>query len=99
MARKAKSLKGEEVDFDLLKTKEELSGKAPILEVKDREDFVHTKRRTRGRKALMDRLKKNKQAKSEPNTEKKKPEPKSSSSETKTTKKKTSKRKIVKKDK
>jgi len=60
MARKVKSIKGEEVDFDLLKTKQELGEKERVLEVRDREDFVHTKRRTRGRAALLDRLNKNK---------------------------------------
>jgi len=55
-----KSLKGEEIDFDLLKTKQELGQKETVLEVRDREDFVHTKRRTRGRAALIQRLNKNK---------------------------------------
>jgi len=92
MARKVKSLKGEEIDFDLLKTKQELGQKETVLEVRDREDFVHTKRRTRGRAALIQRLNKNKKTReSRSNEETSKV---GRESETTTTKK----RKIVKKD-
>jgi len=92
MARKVKSLKGEEIDFDLLKTKQELGQKETVLEVRDREDFVHTKRRTRGRAALIQRLNKNKKTReSRSNEETSKV---GRESETTTTKK----RKIVKKN-
>lgn len=97
MARKIKSLKGEEVDFDLLKTKQELGDKERVLEVRDREDFVHTKRRTRGRAALLQRLNKNKAAREEANRAEAKSETTSETSTTSNTKKK-KKRKIVKKD-
>jgi len=98
MARKVKSLKGEDVDFDLLKTKQELGKKERVLEVRDREDFVHIKRRTRGRAALLQRLNKNKKerevsAKAETSTTSS--ESAKTSNETTRTKKK---RKIVKKD-
>lgn len=87
-----KSLKGEEIDFDLLKTKQELGQKETVLEVRDREDFVHTKRRTRGRAALIQRLNKNKKTReSRSNEETSKV---GRESETTTTKK----RKIVKKN-
>lgn len=99
MARKVKSIKGEVVDFDLLKTKEQLGEKERVLEVRDREDFVHTKRRTRGRAALLKRLNKNKKAREESSKEESKASESkieaSSKTETKKTKKK---RKIVKKD-
>ena len=96
MARKVRSMKGEEVDFDLLKTKQEIGDKERVLEVRDREDFVHTKRRTRGRAALLKRLNKNKQDRvnnDSPENTKSKTEP---GSNTKSTPK--NKRKIVKKD-
>lgn len=49
MSRKARSVRGEEVDFDLLEIKSKMqSGDKPV-EVKVREDFVHLKRRRRGR--------------------------------------------------
>lgn len=93
MARKIRSLKGEEVDFDLLKTKQELGEKDRVLEVRDREDFVHTKRRTRGRAALLQRLNKSKASRTDDHTTK--TEADTSLPKTTTPSKK---RKIVKKD-
>lgn len=105
--RIGKSAKGEEVDFDLLETKQKMENNKPrAMEVKQREDFVHTKRRSRGRRAVMQRLKEKKDAEARKETSKtkkktssvKKESPKSTSekSSTKRTKKKT--RKIVKDD-
>lgn len=55
--RTTKSVKGEEVDFDLLETKQKMETNKPkVLEVKQREDFVHTKRRSRGRRSVMQKL-------------------------------------------
>lgn len=48
MSKKATSMRGEEVDFDLLDIKEKMQQKSKPLEVKTREDFVHMKRRRRG---------------------------------------------------
>lgn len=57
MSRKTTSIKGEEVDFDLLETKQNLENKKPqALEVKQRQDFVHKKRRSRGRSAAMEKI-------------------------------------------
>lgn len=105
--RTAKSIKGEEVDFDLLETKQKIEENKPrVLEVRQREDFVHTKRKSRGRKAVMDRIRKKKEkapTDSEPkkntlNTTTKETESKNTSTgKKKTTSKKRGKRKIVKK--
>lgn len=48
MSRKAKSARGEEVDFDLLQVKSNIQKTDKPLDVKTREDFVHLKRRRRG---------------------------------------------------
>lgn len=57
MSRKTTSVKGEEVDFDILETKQNLESKKPqALEVKQRQDFVHKKRRSRGRSSAMEKI-------------------------------------------
>lgn len=94
MATKVKSVRGEMVDFDLLRTKQELSEKDPVLEVRDREDFVHTKRRTRGRAALIKRLNEKKNSSNTTQREENKEDDNSSTAP----KKNKPKRKIVKKD-
>jgi len=48
MARKIRSMKGEEVDFDLLQIKSRLEKTEKPVDVKTREDFVHMKRKRRG---------------------------------------------------
>lgn len=58
MARKTLSMKGEEVDFDLLDIKAKMQKGDKPLEVKTREDFVHMKRRRRGSTRFDDLLKK-----------------------------------------
>ena len=99
--RVAKSARGEEVDFDLLQTKQSIEENKPrVLEVKQREDFVHSRRRSRGRKSVMDRLRQSKQSaqktKEPKKTEGSKDKP---SKKPETTKKSLSKRKIVKDNK
>lgn len=57
MSRKTVSVKGEQLDFDILETKQNLENKKPqALEVKQRQDFVHKKRRSRGRSAAMEKI-------------------------------------------
>lgn len=58
MSRKTVSMKGEEVDFDLLDIKAKMQKGDKPLEVKTREDFVHMKRRRRGSTRFDDLLKK-----------------------------------------
>lgn len=61
MSRKATSVKGEIVDFDLLETKQKLEQNKPrVMEVKEREDFVHRRRKTRGRRSAINKIKENK---------------------------------------
>lgn len=104
--RITRSAKGEEVDFDLLETKQKMEENKPrTLEVRQREDFVHTKRRSRGRRAVMDRLRESKResaAESKVENKVEKESPKSEKSDTSTdksnTSKKKSKRRVVKKD-
>lgn len=59
MSKKVISMKGEEVDFDLLEIKAKMQKADKPLEVKTREDFVHMKRRRRGSANFDDLLKKN----------------------------------------
>lgn len=47
--KKTKSMRGKEVDFDLLKIKTKLQKTEKPMDVKTREDFVHTKRKRRGK--------------------------------------------------
>lgn len=58
MSKKTVSMKGEEVDFDLLDIKAKMQKGDKPLEVKTREDFVHMKRRRRGSARFDDLLKK-----------------------------------------
>jgi len=98
---KAKSLRGEEVDFDLLKTKEELA-KTPktVLEVRDREDFVHIKRRTRGKARLLEKMRQKKEldAKKDKLEKQVKETTETNTASKNEPEKKQRKRKIVKKD-
>lgn len=90
-------MRGEEVDFDLLATKQKMEENKPrVLEVKQREDFVHKRRKSRGRRSIMNKIQDNKKtadAKTAPET---KEETKKESSTPKATSSKT-KRTIVKK--
>ena len=70
MTKKARSMKGEEVDFDLLDIKAKMQKADKPLEVKTREDFVHMKRRRRGSARFDDLLRKS--AKPEVKTDSKK---------------------------
>jgi hypothetical protein len=105
--RIGKSAKGETVDFDLLETKQKMEDNKPrAIEVRQREDFVHTKRRSRGRRSVMQRLKEKKATESskssqkeEPNTSKKKTAPDNTKTSSKPAKKKKTRRKIVKDEK
>lgn len=105
--RIGKSAKGEEVDFDLLETKQNMqTSKARPMEVKQREDFVHTKRRSRGRRSVMKRLRERKVAESKSRSDTKKSSAPKTESKQKTSatteKKKATKkksRKIVKDEK
>lgn len=61
MTRKATSVKGESVDFDLIETKQKLEQNKPrVMEVKQREDFVHRRRKSRGRRSVMEKVKESK---------------------------------------
>jgi hypothetical protein len=105
--RIGKSAKGEEVDFDLLETKQKMQENKPrAMEVKQREDFVHTKRKSRGKRSVMRRLRerRNVENKNRPQSKStKKPETENKQQKTPTTEKKKSTkkktRKIVKNDK
>lgn len=100
MSRKTKSVKGDEVDFDLLETKQRIEQNKPrVLEVKQREDFVHKRRKSRGRSSVMDRIKRNKDSKEElKQSSSPKNENKTNKAETEQeSSKKTTKRTIVKK--
>ena len=52
MSRKTKSVQGEEVDFDLLQVKSKMQSSEPTLDVKTREDFIHLKRKRRGKSKI-----------------------------------------------
>lgn len=54
MTRKTKSIRGEEIDFDLLELKSQIGKKQPSVEVNKRENFIFSRRR-RGKK-VVDRL-------------------------------------------
>jgi len=94
MTRKTKSIKGEEVDFDLLETKQKIEQNKPrVMEVREREDFVHKRRKNRGRSSAMQKIRENKTNKNDINTTKEE------NKKTATTKKsKNKKRTIVKKE-
>jgi len=47
MPRKVRSAKGEVIDFDLLKIKEQIASRPPTTDVKKREDFIDKKLRRR----------------------------------------------------
>lgn len=68
MARKVRSARGELVDFDYLKIKEQLASAPPPVEVKNRQDFIENrlKRRMKKRTSV---------EKTEVNVEPKLPEP------------------------
>ena len=51
-------MKGEEVDFDLLKIKSKLHKTDKPLEVRTREDFVHLSRRRRGKSKITELINK-----------------------------------------
>ena len=74
-----------------------MGDKERVVEVRDREDFVHTKRRTRGRAALLERLNKNKKERNTQDSSEVQPKA-TPESTTEDKPKKKKKRKIVKKD-
>ena len=47
MPRRVRSAKGEVIDFDLLKIKEQIASRPPTTDVKKREDFIDRKLRRR----------------------------------------------------
>lgn len=104
MTKKVTSIRGEEVDFDLLKIKSGLEKKEKPLDVKTREDFVHLKRKRRGNSKIEElvaaRRKEEEEAKlkeaKDAATEKAKKD--AVPSEATNEAKKPNKRKIVKKD-
>jgi hypothetical protein len=55
MSRKARSIKGEVVDFDLLEVKRKIGDKPVSTDVKNRENFVFSKRR-RGAKKVINKM-------------------------------------------
>jgi hypothetical protein len=56
MARKATSIKGEVVDFDLLELKRKIGDKPVSADVKNREDFVYSKRKRGSKRAVQKML-------------------------------------------
>lgn len=53
---KAKSMKGEIVDFDLLKIKQQMESSPPPIEVSERKEFINNKLQRRVKKAKDDIL-------------------------------------------
>jgi len=51
MGKKVRSAKGELVDFDLMKIKEQIASAPPTLDVKARQDFIDKRLRRRLKKA------------------------------------------------
>lgn len=107
MARKTVSMRGEEVDFDLLDIKAKMQKLEKPLDVKTREDFVHMKRRRRGSLNMEELVKSRKESEEdvpqptpvpEPPPEEEKENIEKESVESKATNKPKAKRKIVKKD-
>jgi hypothetical protein len=47
MPRKTRSAKGQMIDFDLLKIKQQIASAPPTIDVKKREDFIDRKLRRR----------------------------------------------------
>lgn len=103
MSNKTMSVKGEEVDFDLLKVKSRLQKTEKPLDVKTREDFVHMKRKRRGNSKISEMVSKRLEEEEQKKTEerKKKEDPVAQPEKTREVmknKRKKKKRKIVKKD-
>lgn len=114
MTKKTRSMRGEEVDFDLLDIKSKIQKTDKPLDVKTREDFVHMKRRRRGGAKIDELLKRKQKAlEGDSEVETKKDTKESTTTSSKKTKKKAAtkakdvdaseketpkKRKIVKKD-
>lgn len=70
MSKKTVSMRGEEVDFDLMEIKAKMQKMDKPLDVKTREDFVHMKRRRRGGAKIDQLLKKRQDALESPSEEK-----------------------------
>lgn len=104
MARVTKSMRGQEVDFDLMEIKSSIENKSKPVEVRDREDFIHTTKRRKSKSKRLSELaqkesknkEKTKEAAKTRNVSKEKQTPKTQTN--KTSKKKTT-RKIIKKEK
>lgn len=90
MTKKTVSMRGEEVDFDLMEIKAKMQKMDKPLDVKTREDFVHMKRRRRGG-AKIEQLLKSRQDASDEEAKT------SATSDTEPTKAKASKKKATKK--
>lgn len=71
MARQTRSIKGELVDFDLFEVKRKIGEKPISADVKNREDFVYSKRK-RGSKRAVEKMMENQ----EPTTQVQKVSPK-----------------------
>ena len=54
MPRKVKSARGEVIDFDLLKIKQQIASRPPTTDVKKREDFIDKKLRRRVKRIKKD---------------------------------------------
>jgi hypothetical protein len=52
MERKTRSMRGEEVNFDLLEIKQKIGEKPTPIDVENREKFVFSKRKRRGKKVI-----------------------------------------------
>jgi len=52
MARKTRSAKGVEVNFDLMKIKEQIASAPPSIDVRKRQDFIESRLRRRPKKKL-----------------------------------------------
>jgi len=51
MARKVRTAKGELIDFDLLKIKEQIASAPPSIDVQQRQNFIYKRLRRRLKKA------------------------------------------------
>jgi len=54
MVRKTRSAKGVEVNFDLMKIKEQIASQPPSIDVRKRQDFIESRLRRRPKKKLPD---------------------------------------------
>lgn len=52
MARKAKSMRGETVDFDVLAIKQQIAKKKATEDIENRERFIYSKRRRKAKKVI-----------------------------------------------